>query len=139
MASIPNYDLNSPFTPTSFYADNWDNLSQSDKTSRIYQMWKVRSVSETYEPGSVFKMATAIAGLETKAISKTEKINDTGIYKRYTDYQPRCWIYNQSHHGHGYVNVQQAIQKSCNYFFFEMGYRLGKVNGKYDSTIYLDN
>lgn len=84
-----------------------------------------KAVSGAYEPGSVFKMATAIAGLETGAISKTEKINDTGIYTRYKDYQPRCWIYNQSHHGHGFVNVKQAIQKSCNYFFFETSYRMG--------------
>ena len=41
MASCPDYDLNSPFTPTSFYADNWENLSAEEKSSRIYQMWKV--------------------------------------------------------------------------------------------------
>ena len=48
MASVPDYDLNSPMTPTYFYADNWDNLSKEEKNSRIYEMWKVRSVSETY-------------------------------------------------------------------------------------------
>ena len=76
-------------------------------------------------PGSVFKMATAIAGLESEAITRTERINDVGVYRRYKDYTPACWIYNQSHVGHGPVNVEQAIQKSCNYFFFETAYRMG--------------
>ena len=87
-----------------------------------------KSVSGAYSPGSVFKMATAIAGLETGVISKTEKINDVGVYRRYNDYTPACWIYNQSHIGHGPTNVEQAIQKSCNYFFFETSYRMGIDN-----------
>ena len=75
MASYPNYDLNSPFTPTSYYADNWDNLSAEEKNSRIYQMWNVRSVFETYEPGSVFKLITAAVALEEN-ITKTDIQND---------------------------------------------------------------
>jgi len=116
MASYPDYNPNS-----------WVGGISTEEYNKIKKKNALfnKAISGAYEPGSVFKMATAIAGLETKSISKTEKINDTGIYKRYTDYQPRCWIYNQSHHGHGYVNVQQAIQKSCNYFFFETAYRMG--------------
>ena len=71
MASFPTYDLNTPFTPTSFYSDGWDKLSQAEKTSRIYQMWKVRSVSETYEPGSVFKIITSAVALE-ESITKPD-------------------------------------------------------------------
>ena len=116
MASYPDYNPNS-----------WvGGISQEEYKKIIKQNALFnKSISGAYEPGSVFKMATAIAGLESGVISKTEKINDTGIYKRYNDYQPKCWIYNQSHHGHGYVNVEQAIQKSCNYFFFETSYRMG--------------
>ena len=55
MASYPYYDLNSPYTATSYYADDWDKLSREERLNRIYEMWTVRSVSETYEPGSVFK------------------------------------------------------------------------------------
>ena len=73
-----------------------------------------------YSPGSTFKMATALAGLETGAITTTERINDTGIYRKYNS-SWRCW--NSS--GHGRLNVSQAIQHSCNYFFYEVGDRVG--------------
>lgn len=116
MASYPDYDPNIWVGGIST-----EDYNKIKKKNALFN----KAISGAYEPGSVFKMATAIAGLESGAISKTEKINDTGIYKRYNDYQPRCWIYNQSHHGHGYVNVKQAIQKSCNFFFFETAYRMG--------------
>ena len=75
MASYPNYDLNSPYTPTSYYANNWDNLSRDERLQKIYEMWSVRSVSETYEPGSVFKLITASVALEEN-ITTTDKNND---------------------------------------------------------------
>lgn len=40
-------------------------------------------------------------------------------------HNPKCWLYTQSHRGHGYLNVTDAIKHSCNYFFYEMGYRVG--------------
>ena len=83
-----------------------------------------RAISSPASPGSTYKMATAIAGLETGAIGIDEKINDTGRYTRYRDYQPYCW--NKS--GHGYLNVTNAIIKSCNYFFYEVGNRVGIEN-----------
>lgn len=78
--------------------------------------------------GSTFKMVPALAGLETGAITIDEKIKDNGVYKRYRDYQPACWLYRQSRRTHGYLNVSSAIQHSCNYFFYEVGYRLGIEN-----------
>ena len=84
-----------------------------------------KAISGSYAPGSIFKMVTALAGLETGAISITERINDIGIYTRYRDYQPRCWYYTTYHRGHGNLNVSGAIQHSCNYFFYEVGYRIG--------------
>ena len=83
-----------------------------------------KCISGSYAPGSIFKMVTALAGLESGAISTTERINDTGIYTKYRDYQPHCWIYDSNHHGHGYLNVSGAIQHSCNYFFYEVGDRI---------------
>lgn len=87
-----------------------------------------KAISGSYAPGSIFKMVTALAGLETGAISTTEKINDTGVYTRYKDYQPVCWYYTSYHRGHGYLNVSGAIQHSCNYFFYETGNRMGIEN-----------
>ena len=84
-----------------------------------------RAISSVYAPGSTFKMVTALAALETGAVTTKEKINDTGIYRYSSDYQPKCWIYSQYGRGHGYLNVTDAIKHSCNYFFYEMGNRVG--------------
>ena len=86
-----------------------------------------KAIQSTYEPGSTFKMVTAIAGLETGAITTKEKINDTGIYKKYNS-EWKCWYYTSYHRGHGYQNVTQALQHSCNYFFYETGDRMGIDN-----------
>ena len=83
-----------------------------------------KAISAMYSPGSTYKMATAIAGLETGAITPTEKINDTGVYKKYNS-EWKCWIYSSYGYGHGRFNVSQAIQHSCNYFFYEVGDRIG--------------
>ena len=85
-----------------------------------------RAVQGAYAPGSIFKMVTAMAGLETGAITSTEKINDVGIYPY--GHNPRCWIYNDYGYGHHWLNVSQAIQKSCNFFFYEVGNRIRNRN-----------
>lgn len=84
-----------------------------------------RAISSVYAPGSTFKMVTALAALETKAVTINEKINDVGIYNYSADYKPKCWIYSSYGRGHGYLNVTDAIKHSCNYFFYEMGDRIG--------------
>lgn len=55
-------------------------------------------------------MVTAIAGLESGVINTNTKINDTGIYTKYRDYQPKCWYYTDYHRGHGYLDVSGAIE-----------------------------
>lgn len=119
LASNPDYNLNS-----------WVGGISNTEYQKILSKKALynRAIQGSYAPGSTFKMITAIAGLETKAITTTEKINDVGIYKRYKDYQPTCWIWNEQHSMHGYLNVSQAIQRSCNYFFYETGYRTGIAN-----------
>lgn len=82
-----------------------------------------RAISGAYAPGSTFKMITAIAGLETNNVTTTEKINDVGVYPR--GHNPVCWYYTSFHSGHGPLNVSDAIKHSCNYFFYELGYRMG--------------
>lgn len=68
-------------------------------------------------------MVVATAALEKKIVTTSTQIYDTGVYPR--GYHPTCWIYNSNGYGHGYVNIKQAIQKSCNYYFYELGYRMG--------------
>lgn len=79
-----------------------------------------RALQGVYEPGSTFKMVTAIAAMESGAISSGTIIEDLGVYTYYDGYQPRCWIY--AYGGtHGEQNVIQALGNSCNYFFYEAG------------------
>ena len=91
-----------------------------------------RAISGAYAPGSTFKMITAIAGLESGVIDTNTRINDTGVYPKYT--HPVCWYYTSYHRGHGSLNVSDAIKHSCNYFFYETGDRMGIDNlAKYAS------
>ena len=117
MASYPNYD------PADFVngisTDKW-NQYNTDPAKPLMN----KAVQNAYPPGSIFKMVTAIAGLESGAVTRTEKINDTGIYAKYGKTWP-CWYYTDYHRGHGYLNVSQAIERSCNYFFYETGDRMG--------------
>lgn len=124
MASYPDYD------PSAFIngidTDTWNYYINNDT-----KPLENKAISAMYSPGSTFKMATALAGLETGAITTTERINDTGIYRKYNS-SWRCW---QSG-GHGRLNVSQAIQHSCNYFFYEVGDRVGIDNlAKYASYL----
>lgn len=82
-----------------------------------------RAISGAYAPGSTFKMITAMAGLETGKISNGERINCSGVYPY--AHKPVCWYYTKYRGGHGALNVTEAIEHSCNYFFYEVGNRIG--------------
>ncbi len=83
-----------------------------------------RALSGLYEPGSTFKLCTALAALETGHVSPTELLQTTGLY-HYLDHDFMCNIYRVSRGNHGIINISQALQHSCNYFFYEMGVRMG--------------
>ena len=83
-----------------------------------------RATMGTYPPGSTLKPLTAIAGLMNGDVTLKEKIRDPGIWRYPGDEKNsyfRCWY----HAGHGYQNIVQAITNSCNYYFGEVGYRMG--------------
>ena len=131
MASYPDFD------PSDFIGgisnDKWNfYTNKNDSEYARMHPFVNRAISSPSSPGSTFKMATAIAGLETGKISIREKINDTGRYTFYHDYQPYCWRKS----GHGYLNVTNAIVHSCNYFFYEVGNRVGIDDlGKYTKAL----
>lgn len=116
MASYPTYN------PQDFVGgisnDKW-----AEYRDNIYKPLRNKAIQDAYAPGSIFKMITAIAGLESGVVTTTEKIYDTGIYPKYTN--PKCWYYTDYHRGHGNLNVSEAIQKSCNFFFYTIGDRMG--------------
>lgn len=133
MVSYPAYN------PTVFVKGvtkkDWDNLMDKELTPL-----RNRAIQGVYSPGSTFKMVTAMAALEEGKITAGDRIVDEGVYKRYKDYQPKCWIWSSSHSTHGAVNVTKAIQVSCNYYFYEMGYRTGIDNiNKYARMFGLGN
>lgn len=109
MASYPDYNPGR-------YAEEY---TQDDGSGKYMN----RAISGVYAPGSTFKMVVASAGLDTGEITTSTLINDNGIYP-YGDRQA-CWYYRSYGVGHGYLNLTQAIKYSCNYFFYDLGYRLG--------------
>ena len=109
LASYPDYN------PAKYYEE----YSNEDSTGKYVN----RAISSEFPPGSTFKMAVATAALDTGKINTRTEINDTGVYPY--GHQPACWYYNSYGTGHGYLNVTEAIKYSCNYFFYEMGYKLG--------------
>ena len=127
MASYPNYDLNDPYTPTSYYANDWDSLSSDEQLNRILEMWRVRSVSETYEPGSVFKLITAAVALEEN-ITETDVSNDfyCNGYEDINGTIIRCWV-NQApyYRTHESQSLREALMNSCNPSFMQLAKRIG--------------
>lgn len=115
MASYPNYSL-----------EHFNEQYNSLINNRDLPMWN-RALSGQYAPGSTFKILTAIAGLESGAITATDTIYDEGVYRYYesSKYTPVCWIYSSKGIGHGSQNVTAAIENSCNYYFYEIGRRMG--------------
>lgn len=83
-------------------------------------------------PGSTFKPITAAAALTEGVISTTDQIRDEGAYTRLDpNNPPKCWIY-QNGGTHGMINISEAIRDSCNYFFYDMGFRLSAVGENFD-------
>jgi len=106
IASYPTYDLS---TFDKDYAANYKNPAKP--------FWN-RAISGTYEPGSTFKMVTALTGLKYGVINADTSINCVGIYDYYApSYTPACW----KRAGHGPMGVISAIENSCNIFFYETG------------------
>lgn len=113
MASWPT------FNPARFNEDYKKLLNDNNKP-----MWN-RAISGTYPPGSTYKMLTSIAALESGVITPYTTINDEGVYRYYSDYQPKCWIWTKTRQTHGEQNVTQAITNSCNYFYYEVSRQMG--------------
>lgn len=122
MASFPDYE------PYLFYngisQNKYNEYMASESLKPLYN----RATQGTYAPGSIFKMVTAIAALESNVVTTTELINDVGPYIVSDDpnyNNPKCWYYNSYGRGHGKLNVVGALMKSCNYYFFDVGNRMG--------------
>lgn len=116
MASYPSYN------PEEFV----DGISNSEYAKYFQNEDKPmfnRAIQGTYSPGSTFKMITGIAGLESGGIKVDEYVNDTGIFP--LGHKPACWIWNSRRQVHGNMNAETALKVSCNYYYYEVGSRIG--------------
>lgn len=118
--NAPEFDLNAPFTlPEGTDAA----LNDEEKQVMLNQMWRNRSINDTYEPGSIFKVFTASAALEEGVVKEEDTFYCPG-YKLVEDRRIRCARTT----GHGSETFVQGVQNSCNPVFIEVGMRLGTEN-----------
>ena len=124
MATYPSYNLNEPYEPyTDELKQNWDNMSQQDKTTALQAVWRNKAIADTYEPGSVFKLITASAALE-EGITDTDNEGEfccTGGIE-VAGVRIKCWRYYRPH---GSESLRQALMNSCNPIFIGLGQKLG--------------
>lgn len=116
MVNVPEFDLDDPFT----LPQGTVGLTEEEKQDALNQMWRNRSINDTYEPGSVFKVVTAAACLEEGVVTTQDQFHCPGYYV-VEDRRIRCHKIG----GHGTETFVQGIQNSCNPVFINIGLRLG--------------
>lgn len=120
MVNVPEFDLNDPFTLT---IENEENLTEEEKQDALNQMWRNACISDTYEPGSTFKIITTAAGLSQEVITEESQFSCPG-FAIVEDRKIRCHKVG----GHGSETFLDGIKNSCNPVFIEVGMRLGVDN-----------
>ena len=129
MATYPSYNLNEPYTINNEeLKQNWENIEQKEKTKALQGMWRNKAISDTYEPGSVFKLITASAALE-EGITDTDNAGEFCCTGGITvgGARIKCWRYYRPH---GSESLRQGLMNSCNPVFIGLGQKLG-VNTYY--------
>ena len=130
LAGYPNYNLNSPYeASTDEMKETWDTLSQTDKVKNMQAMWRNKAISDTYEPGSTFKLLTSSAALE-EGITTTDKQGEFACTGSITiaGARMKCWRYYRPH---GSQSLRDALMNSCNPVFIGLGQKIG-VSKYYD-------
>lgn len=120
MVNYPEFDLNDPFT---LVGDTGESVSAEEKQDLLNKMWRNQCISDTYEPGSTFKIITAAAALEEGVVKLDDAFFCPG-YKIVEDRRIRCARTT----GHGAETFETGIMNSCNPVFMELGERLGAEN-----------
>lgn len=124
LASYPNYNLNSPYEINNEELKAvWDSMESSKKTESLQQMWRNKAISDTYEPGSTFKLMTSSAALQ-EGITDTDRageFNCSGSIN-IAGTRIRCWRYYRPH---GSQSLRNALMNSCNPVFIAIGQKLG--------------
>lgn len=122
MVNYPEFNLNTPFTLTDAMIET-EEMTAEKKQNLLNQMWRNQCISDTYEPGSIFKIITAAAALEEDVVSLEDRFYCPG-YIMVEDRKIRCAKVG----GHGAETFETGIMNSCNPVFIELGGRLGTEN-----------
>lgn len=122
MVDVPEYDLNQPFQLNTDLA-GYESMTDGEKMDALNSMWRNFTVSDTYEPGSTFKIVTATAALEAGTVSLSDTFYCPG-YKIVEDRRIRC----HKTTGHGSEDFRHALMNSCNPAFMTIGERTGATN-----------
>lgn len=123
LVSYPSYDNNE-------FTQNFNNIYtklHDGVDSRNIEI--NRALKTAKAPGSTFKMITGIAGIEEGVVTKDTQIYDSGQFTKAGSPYPKCWIFTNTGSGHGNENIEGALEVSCNYYFYEVAYRLGQKFG----------
>ena len=128
MAILPNFDCNDPYTLDSKSQSKLDNFKGTEEEKNkeyselIYGLWENRFITDTYEPGSTFKMVVAASAIEEGLVKKSETFNCSGSI-RVDGYPKPIGCHLRS--GHGIQTFEEALWHSCNPVFVTMGLRMG--------------
>ena len=123
MATYPDYNLNTPFEMPSYLTEkDWKKMSSKEQTKTLYSVYRNRAVSDTYEPGSVFKIISAAVALEEdKASTDKAKAYYCKSYETVSGIDIDC-----AHRiKHGYQSLRDALSHSCNPSFIQLGQKVG--------------
>lgn len=118
MVNVPEFNLNEPYKYNKKI--DWSNLKSKEQNKLLNEMWRNGVISDTYEPGSTFKIVTATAALEEKVVRVEDRFNCPG-FKVVEDRKIRCHKVG----GHGAQTFKEGIMNSCNPVFIEVGARVG--------------
>ena len=114
MVNKPDFDPNEPY-------EGYENFDGANKSEQIQKMWRNRLVNDTFEPGSIFKVITAITALEEGLVNENSTFFCGGSYS-VGGIHPKCWRTQ----GHGTQTFPEIIQNSCNVAFIQLGQLIGK-------------
>ena len=117
LASYPTFDLTR-------FTEDYAKLLE-DPLKPMYN----RALQGAYPPGSTFKMVTTIAAMNNGLINSESEIEDLGLFRE-LDFNRSCLLWSNTRATHGFINAAEALEASCNFFFYTLGYQLHQLNDK---------
>ena len=143
MATYPDYNLNDPYTMEHIPEKEWKKMSDEEQNTKMQETWNNRAITSTYEPGSVFKIVTAAAGLEEDLVEgDTPNVFTCKGYEKVSGIEINC----SDTSGHGKLSLRDALKYSCNPAFIQLGQKIGAETlykyydafGFFDTTDFAD-